>query len=103
MSRERDLNQNDRSRERRMQEQKYQEAGVPGGEKAAEEKTEAEKAPASEADTPAAEAPTNGWLEQVYSRFDGVPLKALDIFIGICVFAFIAVIAVGIMKARGIL
>ena len=68
-----------------MQEQKYQEEGVPGGEK------------------PAAEAPTNGWLEQVYSRFDGVPLKALDIFIGICVFAFIAVIAVGIMKARGIL
>ena len=91
-----------------MQEQIRQEAGVPGGEKAAaekaaEEKTEAEKAPASEADTPAAEAPTNGWLEQVYSRFDGVPLKALDIFIGICVFAFIAVIAVGIMKARGIL
>ena len=101
-----------------MQEQKYQEAGVPGGEKAAAEKaaaekteaekaaaekTEAEKAAAAEADTPAAEAPTNGWLEQVYSRFDGVPLKALDIFIGICVFAFIAVIAVGIMKARGIL
>ena len=38
-----------------------------------------------------------------YSRFDGVPLRALDIIIGICVFAFIAVIAVGIMKARGIL
>ncbi len=76
-----------------MQEQKYQEAGVPDEEKAAAEKTEAEKT----------EAPTNGWLEQVYSRFDGVPLKALDIFIGICVFAFIAVIAVGIMKARGIL
>ena len=76
-----------------MQQQKYQEAGVPDEEKAAAEKTEAEKT----------EAPTNGWLEQVYSRFDGVPLKALDIFIGICVFAFIAVIAVGIMKARGIL
>ena len=76
-----------------MQEQKYQEEGVPDEEKAAAEKTEAEKT----------EAPTNGWLEQVYSRFDGVPLKALDIFIGICVFAFIAVIAVGIMKARGIL
>jgi len=87
-----------------MQEQKYQEAGAPDGEKAAAEKTEAENAAAAaDADTPAAEAPTNGWLEQVYSRFDGVPLKALDIFIGICVFAFIAVIAVGIMKARGIL
>ena len=87
-----------------MQEQKYQEAGVPDGEKAAAEKTEAENAAAAaDADAPAAEAPTNGWLEQVYSRFDGVPLKALDIFIGICVFAFIAVIAVGIMKARGIL
>ena len=87
-----------------MQEQIRQEAGVPGGEKAEAEKTEVEKTgAAAEADTPAEEAPTNGWLEQVYSRFDGVPLKALDIFIGICVFAFIAVIAVGIMKARGIL
>ena len=95
-----------------MQEQKYQEEGVPGGEKAAAEKAAAEETAAekteegnaaAEADSPAAEAPTNGWLEQVYSRFDGVPLKALDIFIGICVFAFIAVIAVGIMKARGIL
>ena len=56
-----------------------------------------------ETDMPEKEAPTNGWLEQVYSRFDGVPLRALDIFIGSCVFAFIAVIAVGIMKARGIL
>ena len=80
-----------------MQEQKNQETGMPeeAGTKAAEAAAEAEK--------PAEEAPTNGWLEQVYSRFDGVPLRALDIFIGICVFAFIAVIAVGIMKARGIL
>ena len=82
-----------------MQEQKNRETGVPD-----EVKTEAEKAAAAaEAESPAEEAPTNGWLEQVYSRFDGVPLRALDIFIGICVFAFIAVIAVGIMKARGIL
>ncbi len=80
-----------------MQEQNIQEAGVPE-----EAKTEAKEA-AAEAESPAEEAPTNGWLEQVYSRFDGVPLRALDIFIGICVFAFIAVIAVGIMKARGIL
>ena len=87
-----------------MREQKYQEAGVPDEEKAAVEKAEAEEAAAAaEAESPAEEAPTNGWLEQVYSRFDGVPLRALDIFIGICVFAFIAVIAVGIMKARGIL
>ena len=80
-----------------MQEQNNQETGMPE-----EAKTEAEEA-AAEAEKPAEEAPTNGWLEQVYSRFDGVPLRALDIFIGICVFAFIAVIAVGIMKARGIL
>ena len=80
-----------------MQEQKNQETGMPE-----EARTEAAEA-AAEAESPAEEAPTNGWLEQVYSRFDGVPLKALDIFIGICVFAFIAVIAVGIMKARGIL
>ena len=80
-----------------MQEQNNQEAGVPE-----EAKKEAEGA-AAETEKPAEEAPTNGWLEQVYSRFDGVPLRALDIFIGICVFAFIAVIAVGIMKARGIL
>ena len=80
-----------------MQEQNHQETGMPE-----EVKTEAEEA-AAEAEKPAEEAPTNGWLEQVYSRFDGVPLRALDIFIGICVFAFIAVIAVGIMKARGIL
>ena len=82
-----------------MQEQKNQEAVL-----LEEVKAEAEEAAAAaEADTPAEEAPTNGWLEQVYSRFDGVPLRALDIFIGICVAAFIAVIAVGIMKARGIL
>ena len=82
-----------------MQEQKNLETDVPD-----EVKTEAEEAAAAaEAESPAEEAPTNGWLEQVYSRFDGVPLRALDIFIGICVFAFIAVIAVGIMKARGIL
>ena len=80
-----------------MQEQNIQEAGV-----LEEAKAEVEEA-AAEAQSPAEEAPTNGWLEQVYSRFDGVPLRALDIFIGICVFAFIAVIAVGIMKARGIL
>ena len=80
-----------------MQEQNDQETGMPE-----EAKTEAEEA-AAKAEKPAEEAPTNGWLEQVYSRFDGVPLRALDIFIGICVFAFIAVIAVGIMKARGIL
>ena len=82
-----------------MREQKYKEADVPD-----EAKAEAEEAAAAaEAESPAEEAPTNGWLEQVYSRFDGVPLRALDIFIGICVFAFIAVIAVGLMKARGIL
>ena len=80
-----------------IQEQNDQETGMPE-----EARTEAEEATA-EAEKPAEEAPTNGWLEQVYSRFDGVPLRALDIFIGICVFAFIAVIAVGIMKARGIL
>ena len=80
-----------------MQEQKNQETGMPE-----EARTEAAEA-AAEPEKPAEEAPTNGWLEQVYSRFDGVPLRALDIFIGICVFAFIAVIAVGIMKARGIL
>ena len=80
-----------------MQEQNDQETCMPE-----EARTEAEEA-AAEAEKPAEEAPTNGWLEQVYSRFDGVPLRALDIFIGICVFAFIAVIAVGIMKARGIL
>lgn len=80
-----------------MQEQNNQETSMPE-----EVRTEAAEA-AAEAEKPAEEAPTNGWLEQVYSRFDGVPLRALDIFIGICVFAFIAVIAVGIMKARGIL
>ncbi len=71
-----------------MQEQERQETGT--AETSAEEKK-------------TAEAPTNGWLEQVYSHFDGVPLKALDIFIGICVFALIAVVTVGILKARGIL
>ena len=80
-----------------MQEQNNQETSMPE-----EVRTEAAEA-AAEAEKLAEEAPTNGWLEQVYSRFDGVPLRALDIFIGICVFAFIAVIAVGIMKARGIL
>lgn len=47
-----------------------------------------------------AERPTRG-LEGFYENFRGVPLKYLDAFIVICVVLLIAVIAFGVLQARG--
>ena len=44
----------------------------------------------------AADSPLSG----LYDRLPNIPLKALDIFIGICVAAFIAVIVVGFVQGH---
>lgn len=41
--------------------------------------------------------PSNG-KEEFYENFSGVPLKYLDIFIGVCVAAFILLIVVGVLR-----
>lgn len=41
--------------------------------------------------------------ERFYENFRKVPVKYLDIFIGVCVAAFVIVVAVGILKGHGIL
>lgn len=42
-------------------------------------------------------------VERFYERFRKVPLKYLDIFIGVCVAAFVVVVTVGVLKGHGIL
>lgn len=42
-------------------------------------------------------------FERLYEHFRPVPLKYLDIFIWVCVIALVAVVAVGVLKAKGIL
>lgn len=42
-------------------------------------------------------------LEGFYENFRGVPLKYIDAFIVFCIVALIAVIAHGVLRARGIL
>ena len=42
-------------------------------------------------------------FENFYEHFSKVPLKYIDIFIGVCVAALVIVIAVGILKSKGIL
>lgn len=39
-------------------------------------------------------------FERFYSNFDNVPVKYLDIFIGVCIFALVAVITIGIIRAH---
>lgn len=36
--------------------------------------------------------------EKIYEHFRGVPLKALDVFIGLCIAAFIAVVVIGVLQ-----
>ena len=38
-----------------------------------------------------------------YENFRKVPLKYIDIFIGVCVAALVIVVLVGILKSKGIL
>lgn len=42
-------------------------------------------------------------VERFYEHFRGVPLKYLDIFIGVCMAGLILVVVLGILKGRGIL
>ncbi len=41
-------------------------------------------------------------FEHLYEHFRGVPLKYIDLFIGICVAALVVVVALGILKGRGV-
>ena len=42
-------------------------------------------------------------IEKLYEKFLGVPLKYIDIFIGLCASAFFAVVILGMLKERGLL
>lgn len=42
-------------------------------------------------------------IERFYDKFEGIPLRALDIFIGICIAAFIILVVVGYLKGHGII
>ena len=42
-------------------------------------------------------------IEKLYEKFRGVPLKHIDIFIGLCAAAFFAVVILGMLKERGLL
>ena len=42
-------------------------------------------------------------IETFYEKFRGVPLKYIDIFIGVCVTAFLVVVILGMLRGRGIL
>ena len=42
-------------------------------------------------------------IEKFYEKFRGVPLKYIDIFIGVCVAAFLIVVILGMLRGRGIL
>ena len=42
-------------------------------------------------------------IEKLYEKFRGVPLKYIDIFIGLCAAAFFAVGILGMLKERGLL
>ena len=40
-------------------------------------------------------------IQRFYERFRGIPLKYLDIFIGVCVIAFVVIVIAGMLKSRG--
>ena len=42
-------------------------------------------------------------IERFYDKFEGVPLKALDIFIGILIAAFIILVVLGYLKGHEII
>ena len=42
-------------------------------------------------------------MEKFYERFRGVPLRNIDIFIGICAAAFVVIVVLGMLKGRGII
>ena len=42
-------------------------------------------------------------FENFYEKFRKVPLKYIDVFIGVCVAALVIVVLIGILKSKGIL
>ena len=42
-------------------------------------------------------------FENFYEKFRKVPLKYIDVFIGVCVAALVIVVLVGILNSKGIL
>ena len=42
-------------------------------------------------------------IEKFYEKFRGVPLKYIDIFIGVCVAVFLIVVILGMLRGHGIL
>lgn len=42
-------------------------------------------------------------LEPVYQHFQDVPLKYVDIFIGLCVAALVLAVVAGVLKGNGII
>lgn len=56
----------------------------------------------NEKDTQPASGPRNA-VERFYENFRKIPLKYVDIFIGVCAAAFVAVVVVGALKGHGIL
>ena len=42
-------------------------------------------------------------IEKFYEKFRGVPLKYIDIFIGVCVAVFLIVVILGMLRERGLL
>ena len=42
-------------------------------------------------------------IEKFYEKFRSVPLKYIDIFIGVCVAVFLIVVILGMLRGRGIL
>ena len=42
-------------------------------------------------------------IEKLYEKFRGVPLKYIDIFIGVCAAAFVVVVILGMLKERGVM
>ena len=42
-------------------------------------------------------------IEKFYEKFRGVPLKYIDILIGVCVAVFQIVVILGMLRGRGIL
>ena len=45
-------------------------------------------------------APKKRPIEKFYDNFEGIPLKALDIFIGVCVALLIGVVVFGYIRSH---
>ena len=64
-----------------------------------------EKRPASQTPPPETpeEPPPRTAMQNFYEHFRGVPLRYLDIFIGVCAAALVILVILGFLKGRGYL